>query len=63
MEDFNGGGRIKIWLKIFNDWKNLMGMEKLIFNWKYLINIKIQWEWKKINGDGKIKSLWKMFNE
>ena len=34
MEEFNGGGRIKPLLKIFNEWKSLMGVGELNPYWR-----------------------------
>ena len=32
MEEFNGGGRIKALLKIFNEWKSLTGVGEFIWD-------------------------------
>ena len=34
MEEFNGGGRIKPLLKIFNEWKSLTGVGELNPYWR-----------------------------
>jgi len=48
MEKFNGGGRVKPLLKIFNEWKSLTGGGRI----KPLL--KIFNEWKSFTGVGEL---------
>ena len=59
MEQFNGGGRIKPSLKIFNEWNSLTGVGELNPYWRIF---NLQWM-EEFNGGGRIKPLLKIFNE
>ena len=53
MEEFNGGGRIKPLLKIFNECKSLTGGGRI----KPLL--KIFNEWKSLTGVGELNPYWR----
>ena len=41
MLKFNGGGRIKPLLKIFNEWKSLTGLGELNPYWRSSMNVEV----------------------
>ena len=57
MEEFNGGGRIKPLLKIFNEWKSLTGVGELNPYGRSSMNGRV------LTGDGRIEPLLRVFNE
>ena len=75
MEEFNGRGRIKPLLKIFNEWKSLTGVGELNPYWRSSMNVRVSRGWENstliedlqwmegFNGRGRIKPLLKIFNE
>ena len=50
MEEFNGGGRIKPLLKIFNEGRSLTGVGNLTL----IESLKIFNEWKSLTGVGEL---------
>ena len=52
----NGGGRIKPFLKIFDECRSLTGLGELNPYWRSSMNVKF-------NGVGRIKPLLKIFDE
>ena len=75
MEEFNGRGRIKPLLKIFDEWKSLTGVGELNPYWRSSMNVRVSRGWEnstliedlqwmeEFNGRGRIKPLLKIFNE
>ena len=58
MEEFNGGGRIKPLLKIFNECKSLTGVGELNPYWRSSL-LKIFNEWKSLTGVGELNPYWR----
>ena len=61
MEEFNGGGRIKPLLKIFNECKSLTGVGELNPYWRSSMN---EWweefnECKSLTGVGELNPYWR----
>ena len=48
MEEFNGGGRIKPLLKIFNEWKSLTGVGELNPYWRIFNECRSLTGWENL---------------